>query len=79
MIFGLFGIAGTYAGALLGVVTPVVIQLALFALVMYAAAWKMLKPKPTQHRSVGAMAVADCPDATVMILSISTSLSTALL
>ncbi|MCK5001773.1 MAG: sulfite exporter TauE/SafE family protein [Gammaproteobacteria bacterium] len=59
-VFGLFGVAGTYAGALLGVITPVVIQLSVFALVMYAAAWKMLKPQP-QHKSVGA-AVADCPD-----------------
>jgi uncharacterized membrane protein YfcA len=43
-VFGLFGVAGTYAGARLGVVTPVVIQLVVFALVMYAAAWRMLKP-----------------------------------
>ena len=60
VIFGLFGVVGTYGGALLGVITPVVIQLSVFALVMYAAAWKMLKPQP-QHKSVGA-AVADCPD-----------------
>lgn len=59
-IFGLFGVIGTYGGALLGVVTPVVIQLSLFAVVMYAAAWKMLKPKPQQHRSVGAAAVLEC-------------------
>lgn len=43
-VFGLFGMAGTFAGARLGVVTPVVVQLTLFALVMYAAAWRMLKP-----------------------------------
>lgn len=55
-VFGLFGIIGTYAGARLGVVTPVLIQLTLFALVMYAAAWKMLKPA-RPHRSVGAAAV----------------------
>lgn len=60
-VFGAFGIIGTYSGALLGVITPVAIQLTLFALVMYAAAWKMLKPQP-QHKSVGAAAVADCPD-----------------
>lgn len=59
-IFGLFGIIGTYAGALLGVITPVVIQLGIFALVMYAAGWKMLKPQP-QHKSVGA-ACAECPE-----------------
>jgi len=60
-VFGLFGVIGTYFGALLGVITPVVIQLSVFAFVMYAAAWKMLKPesqrKPKLHRSVGAMAV----------------------
>jgi len=43
-VFGLFGVAGTYAGARLGVVTPVAVQLTVFALVMYAAAWRMLKP-----------------------------------
>ena len=59
-IFGLFGVAGTYLGALVGVITPIVIQLSVFALVMYAAAWKMLKPQP-QPKSVGA-AVTDCPD-----------------
>lgn len=42
-VFGFFGIIGTYGGALLGVITPVVIQLGIFALVMYAAAWNMLK------------------------------------
>jgi hypothetical protein len=56
LVFGLFGIAGTYAGARLGVITPVVIQLTLFALVMYAAAWKMLKPA---RKSVGAVAVGE--------------------
>jgi uncharacterized protein len=44
LVFGLFGVAGTFAGARLGLLTPVVLQLGLFALVMYAAAWRMLKP-----------------------------------
>ena len=56
-VFGLFGIAGTYAGARLGVFTPTVVQLVLFALVMYAAAWRMLRPRA---RSVGAAAVGEC-------------------
>ncbi len=59
-IFGLFGVIGTYVGAQIGVITPVVIQLSVFALVMYVAAWKILRPSP-QHKSVGA-AVAVCPD-----------------
>jgi len=59
-VFGLFGIIGTFAGAKLGIITPVVIQLSVFALVMYAAAWKMLKPTP-QHKSVGA-ACTECTD-----------------
>ncbi len=58
-VFGAFGVIGTYGGALLGVMTPVVIQLTIFALVMYAAAYKMLKPK---HRSVGAAAAEECPE-----------------
>ncbi|MBI4998935.1 MAG: sulfite exporter TauE/SafE family protein, partial [Rhodocyclales bacterium] len=41
-VFGFFGVIGTYAGARLGVITPATVQLVLFALVMYAAAWKML-------------------------------------
>ncbi len=44
LVFGLFGVIGTFGGAKVGVLTPVVVQLVLFALVMYAAAWKMLKP-----------------------------------
>lgn len=44
LVFGFFGVVGTFAGAKVGVATPVVVQLVLFALVMYAAAWKMLKP-----------------------------------
>lgn len=44
-MFGLFGVIGTYGGARLGVYTPVQVQLTLFALVMYAAAWKMLQGK----------------------------------
>jgi hypothetical protein len=44
-MFGFFGVIGTYGGARLGVYTPVQVQLTLFALVMYAAAWKMLQIK----------------------------------
>ena len=44
-MFGLFGVIGTYAGARLGIHTPIAVQLTLFALVMYAAAWKMLQRK----------------------------------
>ncbi len=44
-MFGLFGVIGTYGGARLGVHTPVALQLSLFAMVMYAAAWKMLHRK----------------------------------
>lgn len=43
LLFGAFGVAGTFAGARLGLLTPVVHQLVLFALVMYAAAWRMLR------------------------------------
>ncbi|MDP2834085.1 MAG: sulfite exporter TauE/SafE family protein [Pseudomonadota bacterium] len=53
LVFGLFGVAGTFAGARLGLVTPVVIQLGLFALVMYAAAWRMLKPAKVAAPAAG--------------------------
>lgn len=61
LVFGIFGILGTYAGARLGVFTPVVIQLGIFALVMYAAAWRMLRPARPQHQSAGSAAVAEGP------------------
>ncbi len=63
LVFGLFGVVGTFAGARLGLLTPVVIQLGLFALVMYAAAWRMLRPaklNPVQP----VMALADSVVAT---------------
>lgn len=53
LVFGLFGVAGTFAGARLGLVTPVVVQLGLFALVMYAAAWRMLRPAIPQPVAAG--------------------------
>ncbi|MBF0245539.1 MAG: sulfite exporter TauE/SafE family protein [Planctomycetes bacterium] len=49
LVFGIFGIIGTFAGARLGVITPVAIQLGLFALVMYAASWRMLRPQAVQE------------------------------
>ncbi len=57
LVFGLFGVAGTFAGARLGLLTPVVIQLGLFALVMYAAAWRMLKPARVAAPASGIVAV----------------------
>ncbi len=57
LVFGLFGVAGTFAGARLGLMTPVVIQLGLFALVMYAAAWRMLKPVKVTAPASGVVSV----------------------
>lgn len=70
LVFGLFGVAGTFAGARLGLLTPVVIQLGLFALVMYAAAWRMLRPArlaaPMASGAArvdgGVAALGGCPD-----------------
>ncbi|MHB1678059.1 MAG: sulfite exporter TauE/SafE family protein [Sulfuriferula sp.] len=45
VIFGLCGMLGTYGGTKLGIIMPAVLQLGLFAFVMYAAAYRMLKPK----------------------------------
>jgi len=58
VMFGLFGVIGTYGGARLGVYTPVQIQLTLFALVMYAAAYKMLQRK---KQPAGQLATAGGP------------------
>ncbi|MCE5181529.1 MAG: sulfite exporter TauE/SafE family protein [Betaproteobacteria bacterium] len=60
VVFGFFGVIGTYGGARLGVVTPVTVQLVLFALVMYAAAWKMLQRKTVQVQ-VAQLATAGGP------------------
>jgi uncharacterized membrane protein YfcA len=57
-VFGLFGVAGTFAGARLGLLTPVTIQLGLFALVMYAAAWRMLKPVKLAAPAAGGVVIA---------------------
>ena len=65
-VFGLFGVIGTYGGARLGVLTPVVVQLTLFALIMYAAAWKMLqKNKPLVARAGMQLAGAGGPNVPV--------------
>lgn len=55
-VFGLFGIFGTYAGARLGVIIPAFIQLSLFALMMYAAAWKMLMPEKATAKTEDSIA-----------------------
>lgn len=49
-VFALFGAAGTYAGARLGVITPVVWQIGLFVVIMYAAAWRMFTQSSMQPR-----------------------------
>lgn len=61
VIFGLFGVAGTYAGTRIGLITPAVVQLTVFAVVMYAAAYRMLKPKPVELKAVGADVVHCIP------------------
>lgn len=58
-VFGLFAVSATYVGARIGVVTPVIVQLGLLALVMYGAAWKMLGSKKIAHKSAGSAAVTD--------------------
>jgi hypothetical protein len=71
MVFGLFGVAGTFAGARIGLLTPVVIQLGLFAVVMYAAAWRMLNPAQVRPAAAaggivstggGTAAIGGCQD-----------------
>lgn len=60
-IFGLCGMLGTYTGTKLGILMPVVLQLGLFALVMYAAAYRMLKPR-RRFGPVGADVVRNAPE-----------------
>lgn len=57
-MFGLLGVLGTYGGARLGVYTPVTVQLTLFALVMYVAAWKMLQNKKQPQAQAAQLALA---------------------
>lgn len=57
LMFSAFGVVGTYAGARVGVHTPAVLQLGLFAVVMYAAAYKMLRPGKAELKPVGAEVV----------------------
>jgi len=59
LVFGLFGVIGTSVGSRVGLLTPVVIQLTLFALVMYAAAWRMLKPVRVTAPAAGGLMYAD--------------------
>lgn len=49
VIFGLPGMLGTYGGAVLAAYISGVMQLALFALVMLAASWLMLRPLDLSH------------------------------
>jgi uncharacterized membrane protein YfcA len=49
LMFGIPGMAGTYLGAALAAYVPGVLQLALFALVMLAASWFMLRPIDLEH------------------------------
>ena len=49
LVFGVPGMAGTYLGAMLAAYVSGVMQLALFALVMLAASWLMLRPIDLRH------------------------------
>lgn len=46
LLFASFGVFGTYGGTKLGIHAPVIVQLGLFALVMYTSALRMLKARP---------------------------------
>lgn len=70
LVFASFGALGTFTGTRLGVAIPAVVQLGLFALVMYAAAWRMQR-KPAAGLSSpaagpmpsadGTLAMGGCP------------------
>lgn len=56
--FGPLGVAGTFAGARVGAVVPVAFQLGLFAVVMYLAAYRMLRKKTQDNSSTERSALA---------------------
>ena len=69
LVFASFGALGTFTGTRLGMAIPAVVQLSLFALVMYAAAWRMQR-KPAVLSSPaaaptlsadGTLAMGGCP------------------
>jgi uncharacterized membrane protein YfcA len=60
LVFGFFGIIGSYAGALLGVITPILLQEELFSMVMYAAAWSMLKSDKQTDKPVNECGDISC-------------------
>ncbi|MDA8094647.1 MAG: sulfite exporter TauE/SafE family protein [Betaproteobacteria bacterium] len=53
-VFGFFGTAGAYLGTRLGITMPAALQLTIFAIVMYAAAYRMLKSKRPAFKPAGA-------------------------
>ncbi|MBW8364078.1 MAG: sulfite exporter TauE/SafE family protein [Rhizobium sp.] len=60
LVFASFGAFGTFTGTRLGVAIPAIVQLSLFALVMYAAAWRMQrKPAILPAPAAGSMLSAD--------------------
>jgi hypothetical protein len=58
LVFASFGALGTFSGTRLGVATPVGVQLTLFALVMYAAAWRMRKKPVSLPVAAGGLMVS---------------------
>lgn len=65
-VFGLFGAAGTYGGARLGVLTPDLVQLLLFAAIMYGASWRMFMPAAVEPRT-DALVRMDCSGTATMV------------
>ncbi|TAN59124.1 MAG: sulfite exporter TauE/SafE family protein [Rhodospirillales bacterium] len=59
-VFGLFGVAGTFAGAKIGLIMPELVQLLMFAAIMLAAAWRMLKPSVHQAHNDSFLIRLDC-------------------
>ena len=66
VVFGLFGMLGTYGGARLGVMTPELVQLLLFAAIMYAASWRMFRPSVVVPKT-DMLVRMDCSGAATMV------------
>ncbi|MBI5164418.1 MAG: sulfite exporter TauE/SafE family protein [Magnetospirillum sp.] len=65
-VFGLFGVAGTYGGARIGVAMPELVQLLMFAAIMMAAAYRMFRPSAVAAKT-GALVRLDCSGAATMM------------
>lgn len=69
-VFALFGAFGTYLGARLGVVTPAIVQVGLFVIIMYAAAWRMFSQGTVEPKGGTVVRLDASGEATLLLLDV---------